>query len=934
MKKQSFKQVLAGLWLILAIASHARATDPYIYRRIVLTNPEVSAPVTPFLFKGDVRKLPPLHVWKPGDPLREIPRRSTAVSTGPVEPRGFGLDPLLKKQNRFPVPMSPAPSISVPSRDFDGASRDVYSPADTVGDVGPNHYIQMANGTQTQVLIYDKATPTPNLLASFGLDSLWVGAGNCGSGGGDPIVVYDRQADRWLLSEFALHGNHLCVYISQTADPVSGGWYAYDFTVTKFPDYPKYAVWPTDANGGQGSYIVTTNEGAPVIYALNRGSMLTGSASSFQRFATIPSLSGFGFQGVLAPADTDGPNPPPATAPAPAMLHRDTETNGPAGFPGQDFLEVWEFNVNWTTPASSTLTKTADVSTAEFDSDLAFIPQPGSATTLDPLREPVMNRLQYMNHGAFQTLVGDFVTDVTGTDLAGMRWFELRGGPSAWSLFQEGTVSPDATNRWMGAIGMDQSGDIGLGYSVSSTSVYPGIRYTGRLSADAAGTMPASEQVGIDGTAANSNSRWGDYAALSLDPSDDCTLWFTSMYNKTSAWSTRILSFKFGVCGNTGPYVYRESDSATDSCSAGGAGDGNAILDPGEKVTLQMTAKNYGSSSATNIVGQLTTSTSGVTVVNDTASFPDLSANSSGASIAPYFSVGVGTAVTCGTNLDFTVNFTSNEGTWSTAFTKMVGVTTPFTVTYNSTAPSQAVPNPGTITSAITVADTGTVTDVNVTIGSLAHTSDRDLDIFLIAPNGTRIELSTDNGNTGDNYTNTVFDDEAGSAIAGGSAAFTGSFTPEGSLASADGISSNGTWTLEVTDDNGDGNSGTLNSWSITISRTTPVCNACAVSAPTGDPAITWSGTTALQWGATTNTNWYNVYRGDPADLPNLLNASNDSCRKWTGDSLNTGTLPTNTPAAGTFWWYIVRAANTAGEGPAGNATSGARILNSTGTCP
>ena len=174
--------------------------------------------------------------------------------------------------------------------------------------------------------------------------------------------------------------------------------------------------------------------------------------------------------------------------------HRDTEVHGPPNNPTQDFLNIWELDVSWTTPASSTLTNSLNIPIAEMDSDLCGLfsfncfPMPNTGTTLDPLREPVMHRLQYLNHGNFETLVGDFVTDVDGTDHGGMRWFELRGGSGGWSLFQEGLYSIDIHHRWIGGISMDQSGNIAMGYSVSSSTVHPDIRYTGRLSSDPAGT--------------------------------------------------------------------------------------------------------------------------------------------------------------------------------------------------------------------------------------------------------------------------------------------------------------------------------------------------------------------------------------------------------------------------------------------------------------
>ena len=541
--------VVALTALVLATTSVLAQSDRPS-RPAAIRGAELSAPVTPFVFDGDVRDLAPPAPWQPGDPVKEIPRRFYPEPGTMIVPDYLpGLDPLLQKQldwSAWSITAFGSPTRSFPGQGYSGAN-----PPDTVGEVGPNHYVQMINGGGgTSVVIYDKSEPTPVQLASFSLDSL--GGGVCASGLGDPIVLYDRLADRWMFSEFSSSGNNLCVYISQTADPVTGGWYAYGFAAPAFPDYPKYGVWATDANGGQGSYIVTANDGGPGIYALDRGAMLTGSPGTYQR-VTIPGLPGFGFQ-APTPADTDGPTAPPAFAPAIIMRHRDTENHGGPTAPG-DLLEMWSFDVDWTNSANTSLNTDPSVDVAEFDSDLCGLtsffcfPQPGSSTTLDPLREVIMNRLQYMNHGDRETLVGNFVVDVDGTDHGGLRWFELERIGGGWTLKQEGTYSIDADNRWMAASSMDQSGNIALAYNISSTSTYPSLRYTGRLAGDPDGVMTRPEAVIHAGASANSSNRYGDYAAMSLDPSDDCTFWFTGMDNLTTNWRTQIASFKFDACG-------------------------------------------------------------------------------------------------------------------------------------------------------------------------------------------------------------------------------------------------------------------------------------------------------------------------------------------------------------------------------------------------
>ncbi len=548
-----------------------------------------SEPITPGTYEGNLRGLPTARAWSPGEPTREVPRR-TYPRQGRYDSQRIGSDvgqrdPLLDLQASARTESADrifsSPVLNIAGINFTGAL-----PPDTVGDVGPNHYIQMVNSSRVQ--IFNK---TGTVLAGpFVLHSLWTLGGACASGLGDPIVLYDGLADRWLMSELASTGNHLCVYVSQTADPVTGGWFLYDFTGPQFPDYPKYAVWPD-------AYYVSTNESSPAVYALDRVQMLSGQPATFQRF-TAPALAGFLFQ-ALTPSDLDGPTAPPAGSRNYFMRHRDDEVhNVGANDPTRDFLEVWEFHVDFADPANSTFTGPTNIAVSEFSSELCGLtsffcfPQPGTATTLDPLREVVMWRLQYRNFGSHETLVGNFVTDVDGTDHGGIRWFELRRTPpgsGSWALFQEGTFAPDAADRWMGSIAMDGAGDIALGYSVSSTSVFPSIRYVGRLASDPQGQLPQGEHTLIAGGASQTTTtRWGDYSSMNVDPSDDCTFWYTNEYipSGTGDWATRIGSFRFPSCLDL-------SVSKTDSPDP---------ITPGQSLTYTLTVANSGPATATGVV--------------------------------------------------------------------------------------------------------------------------------------------------------------------------------------------------------------------------------------------------------------------------------------------------------------------------------------------
>jgi gliding motility-associated-like protein len=448
--------------------------------------------------------------------------------------------------NALPVGQDPAHqtnynnsgSTRALNQSFEGIGNTAVSPADPSVDVGPTYVIQMINGgSGSYFKIFNKTGGTVVNQTYF--DNFFGMPG----GAGDPIVLYDELAGRWLMSEFSSTGNNLHVAVSTTGDPL-GTWNTYTFNAPNFPDYPKYSIW-------NDAYILTTNENTAAVYALDRASMLTGAAATSQRFS-VPTFGTIGFQ-AMTPVSLNGTTLPPTGAPAMVMRMRDDAWNGSAS----DALEIWEFNIDWANPANTSLIQTATLGVSPFDSELcgftsfACIPQPGSGTTLDPLREVLMNRIHYRNFNTHESIVCCHVTDVNGSDLAGIRWYELRrtgGNSGTWSIYQEGTYSPDSDNRWMGSIGISATGQIGLAYNVSSSSTFPSLRYTGRKECDPLGVMTEPETVIIDGTASNNSNRYGDYNAIGLDPTDGESFWFTGMYNPATSWSTRIASFTIPSC--------------------------------------------------------------------------------------------------------------------------------------------------------------------------------------------------------------------------------------------------------------------------------------------------------------------------------------------------------------------------------------------------
>ncbi|MBT8137372.1 MAG: hypothetical protein KJO54_10205, partial [Gammaproteobacteria bacterium] len=505
------KAILAGVSCLLVLAGGASARNgQHMTEAKKAQRAPAAVRPAPKVYRGadllgvypahkltvDMAKLKPKKAWRPGDAIKEIPKRSK-VRPGKANPaeqaaaraQTAGSDPLIALQSRA-KPGSASRAFSIPSLNFDGQGFTGANPPDTVGDVGVDYYIQMVNGGGTTVNIYNKVNGS--IATSFQLESLWTDGGSCASGLGDPVVLYDRLAGRWFLSEFSSSGNRICMYVSQTGDPTAGTWYGYEIAAINFPDYPKYAVWPD-------AYYISSNELVPRAYAIDRAAMLNGLPATFVKF-DAPSLAAFGFQALQA-ANTLGFQAPPAGAPGIFMRHRDDEAhNSGSANATEDYLEIFEFDVDFVTPGNSTFTGPIAIPIAEIDSELCgftsffCFAQPGSSTTLDPLREIVMFPLIYRNFGSHETLVGNLVTDVSGSDQGGIRWFELRkSGGGGWSVFQEGTYAPDADSRFMGSIAMDNSGNIAVGYNVTSSSTFPSLRYSGRLASDAAGTLPQGE---------------------------------------------------------------------------------------------------------------------------------------------------------------------------------------------------------------------------------------------------------------------------------------------------------------------------------------------------------------------------------------------------------------------------------------------------------
>jgi subtilisin-like proprotein convertase family protein len=472
-----------------------------------------------------------------------------------LPPRSYAIREVLQANWTQTVPGST--NFGTPLVNVAGQGYTSVHPPDTVGDIGLTQYVQAINSaTGAKITIYNKSGVVT--VPQFNLSSLAATAtgGSPYNGFGDGVVIFDDIADRWLIMEFETTGNELDIFLSKTATASNNGadWIQYRVNATNFPDYPKITVWPD-------AYLIGTNEGDNPVYAINRVAMLSGSGGLLTPIRrTTTDRPNWPFNHTM-PVDFDGNTLPPGGAPGIFIRQVDDELTNPGGAnPSNDFLELWEFHPDFVTPASSTYVLAQSVPIADFSlvsTGLDDIPQPGTGVELDGLDDVFMWKPQYRNFGAYQTLVGNFMVDdaSTGPGQAGVRWFELRKSGGAWSVYQQGTIAPDADFRWCGAIAMDGSGNIALGYNVSNSStVFPTLRYIGRRATDPLGTMPRGEFTLINGASADPSGRWGDYAAMSVDPVDDSTFWFTGEYMPAGGnWSTRIAAFTLTPSVGPGP---------------------------------------------------------------------------------------------------------------------------------------------------------------------------------------------------------------------------------------------------------------------------------------------------------------------------------------------------------------------------------------------
>jgi len=500
----------------------------------------VSAPIVETHGKAasldkDLRELPQTGP-KDKKPAREM---GTPPDLGPT---GNGVDSVLQGPIALSAP-APAPSSSFAGLDLQnwGAGW----PPDTHGDVGPNHYIQAVN---TSIGVFDKTSGTR--LAAFTFNSFFQANGATDACAtlnyGDPVVLYDQVSGRWIITDFAFAGSgstppyYECIAVSKSADPVSGGWWLYTLVAdtASLNDYPKLGIWNDGIYMSANMFKRGRTYSGAKVWALNRDDLVSGAA-----LRTVAFQLGNTYFSLL-PANAKGTLPPAGT---PEYFMSDYGSN--------TSMKLWNFHVDWANPTASTFTGPTSFAVAAFTRPSARIPQLNSTETLDSLGDRLMTWLQYRNIGGTESLWVSRTVDTGST--FGVRWMEVRGMSGTPSVYQQGTYAPDANYRWMPSLAVNSNGDMAIGYSVSNSSMYPAIRYAGRLASDPLGTLGQTETSLIEGTGSQSGgyNRWGDYSSMSVDPVDDCTFWFTTEYYTTTGnnWQTRIGSFKLADCGGGTP---------------------------------------------------------------------------------------------------------------------------------------------------------------------------------------------------------------------------------------------------------------------------------------------------------------------------------------------------------------------------------------------
>ncbi len=485
-----------------------------------------------------------------------------------------GPDVLARQQQRIQTKQLRSTSLV-----FD-STNNTAAPSDPTGAIGRDFYIASWN-TAFQIFNRD-GTPATGMPNAADLSTIF------GENPGDPIVLYDSEADRYVLTQFSGNPNGFSVAISQTNNPITGGWHVYSsngFQTGAFPDYTKFSIW-SDA------YYVTANifGGNGNVWAIERDKMLIGDATASIQAFTTPGIvtSGFYSPQVFNVSNDDLP----ATGNATMVYMQDDAWAGVSS----DHLKLWTINVDWTNSANSSISAPLELPVTDFigvfdGGSFANLEQP-NGVSIDAMQATIMNQAQFRRYTTHNSVVFNFVVDagIGGEKLAAVRWYELRqntdGDP--WTIYQEGTyTAPEGRHAWAASMGMDAAGNIAMAYSSLSTSESVSLRYTGRFNGDALNVMTGIEELIVQSNSDNSFDRYADYSHLTVDPVDNATFWFTSEYFKNGNRTDAVAAFQIteplpddvGITNITQP--------------------DNGILSSSEDITV--TIRNFGSNAQSNI---------------------------------------------------------------------------------------------------------------------------------------------------------------------------------------------------------------------------------------------------------------------------------------------------------------------------------------------
>ena len=745
------------VWIFLCVASLALVFSlPLTAQQVVgpLVFSDVHHDVSPA-----VRDMPTInapgnsataHVKHENEPVRRIP---LPPGMGGLQQAGLG-DAALQS-SAVPAPVGLAPTLNLGFEGLGNGSLGFTitgAPPDTNGAVGLNQYVQWVN---TSFAVFNKTTGALIAGPTAG-NQLWAGfGGGCQTNNdGDPIVLYDKAANRWVFAQFSVSTTPFlqCVAVSTTSD-ATGTYNRYSFQYSNFDDYPKMGVWSDAYYVTFNMFNGTTNAfvGADAC-AYNRTAMLNGQPATQVCFQQGTSVGG------LLPSDLDGSTPPPAGSPNFLL------------FFGTNNLNLFKFHVNFTTPSASTFTGPTAIPVTAFTpvcNGGTCITQPGTTNKLDSLADRLMYRLAYRNLGSHESLVVNH--SVTAGSSGGVRWYEIQNPNGTPIVAQQGTFAPDSNFRWMASIGMDQAGDIAMGYSVSSSTVSPSVRFTGRTPADPDNTMEAETNI-VTGTGSQTGTltRWGDYSAITIDPVDDCTFWYTTEYMKTSGtfnWNTRIANFKFPGCGGTPDFSLSASPTSV-SVTQGGSGSSTVTVNPigGFTGSVTLSASGLPAGVTASFGTNPTTSTSTVTFsASSTATTGTSTVTITGTSGSLTHTTTVSLTVTAPAQPDFSLSASPTSvavtqgGTGSSTITvnKVNGFTGSVTLSASGLPAGVTASfgtNPTTSTSVLTftASSTATVGTATVTVtgtsGTLTHTTTVSLTVNSSAAQNLIVNGGFENG--------------------------------------------------------------------------------------------------------------------------------------------------------------------------------------------